>query len=381
MGDGGLTAGTLGKSHMPEDYSISLAAYTAGSSNRLIEDPEKRGPEQRMRGFESTYRNVIDYIVRITYRIWEQKNIGYIYDTYAEDSRVYDDYGLQRGSAKIVADTSHTINAFPGIELIADEIVWAGDDEVGFHTSHRTLIRGHNTGYSKYGPPTDRYIDVWCIANCVSLENQIFLEHVLYNNSSMLQQLGFDLHQAARDLADARPAGWSPDFSGDEGAASREIPKLAPIPAGGPGLDVEDFVRSLFHNVWNRRMLGVLHTTHADNVSFHGPTDRAFEGLEKYQQFLLTLLAVFPDLALKVDQVYWMGNDEEGYLTSVRWHAFGTHLGHGVYGPPTGRRARIWGITQHRIAGGKVVEEWALFNELDLMMQLLGSRTGEDAPG
>ena len=30
--------------------------------------------------------------------------------------------------------------------------------KVGFHTSHRTVIVGHNTGYSNYGPPTDRKV-------------------------------------------------------------------------------------------------------------------------------------------------------------------------------------------------------------------------------
>jgi hypothetical protein len=66
-----------------------------------------------------------------------------------------------------------------------------------------------------------------------------------------------------------------------------------------------------------------------------------------------------------------MGNDEEGYLSSERWSATGTHLGAGIYAAPTHRPVQIWGITQHKIVGGRLVEEWMLFNELDLMMQLL----------
>jgi hypothetical protein len=82
---------------MPSDYSISLRAK--GGTDRLLVNP---GSErvQPMRGFEDTYVDIIDYIVRITHRIWEEKDIGYIYDTYRHNSRVVDDYGLQYGRDK-----------------------------------------------------------------------------------------------------------------------------------------------------------------------------------------------------------------------------------------------------------------------------------------
>jgi len=173
-----LTRPKGGPRPMPKDYSISLGAK--GGIDRLLLNPGGKRV-QPMSGFEDTYVDIIDYIVRITHRIWEEKNMGYIYETYKHNSRVYDDYGLQYGREKIVQDTIHTINAFPDVRLYADEIIWAGDDEVGFHTSHRTVIIGHNTGYSRYGPPTGRKVVLWCIANCVALENEIFEEWVVYD--------------------------------------------------------------------------------------------------------------------------------------------------------------------------------------------------------
>ena len=148
---GRIAARPLSRRHMPTDYTISLAACTGRGTPNEKRIPDDFGPRQPMRGFEETYRNIIDYIVRITYRIWEDREVEYIGETYADDSRVYDDYGLQLGSRKIIDDTHHTTGAFSNIQLIADEIVWAGDDEVGFHTSHRTLIRGTNDGDSHYG--------------------------------------------------------------------------------------------------------------------------------------------------------------------------------------------------------------------------------------
>jgi predicted ester cyclase len=355
-----------GSRPMPKDYTISLAAK--GGADRLLLNP---GAErvQPMRGFEEIYVDIIDYIVRITHRIWEEKQIGYIYDTYRHNARVTDDSGLQYGRDKIVADTIHTINAFPDIRLYADEIIWAGNDEVGFYTSHRTMIIGHNTGYSRYGPPTGKKVVIWCIANCVALENEIFEEWVLYNNSSLLRQLGFDLREKAREFGSRRGTLDGASFGEPERTLGQGKPAHLP-PAAANGFDVEDFIRRAYHYIWNWRLVGKIDDAYATTMRFHGPTDRELYGRGEYKSFVLSLMAMFPDLVLQIDDLYWMGNAAQGYLASVRWSIVGTHRGVGVYGPPTGQRITMWGITQQRILHGRVAEEWMVFNEFEVMQQI-----------
>jgi predicted ester cyclase len=355
-----------GSRPMPKDYTISLAAK--GGTDRLLLNP---GAErmQRMRGFEETYVDIIDYIVRITHRIWEEKQIGYIYDTYRHNARVTDDSGLQYGRDKIVADTIHTINAFPDIRLYADEIVWAGNDEVGFYTSHRTVIIGHNTGYSKFGPPTGKKVVLWCIANCTALENEIFEEWVLYNNSSLITQLGFDVREKAREFGNLSGGLGDGRFGEPERVLGQGKPAHLP-PQAANGFDVEDFVRRAYHYIWNWRLVGKIDDAYGATMRFHGPTDREFYGRGEYKSFVLSIMAMFPDLALQIDDLYWMGNDTEGYLASVRWSIIGTHRGVGVYGPPSGRRITMWGITQQRIQHGRIVAEWMVFNEFEVLQQI-----------
>ncbi|MCY3864685.1 MAG: ester cyclase [Chloroflexi bacterium] len=360
---------TNGPGIMPPDYSISLAAK--GGTDALLRNP---GAErvQSMRGFEDTYVDIIDYIVRITHRIWEEKDIGYIYDTYRHNSHVYDDYGLQYGNDKIVADTVHTINAFPDIRLYADEIIWAGDDEIGYHTSHRTLITGHNTGYSRYGPPTGRKVTLWCIANCVSLENEIFAEWVTYDTANLVYQLGFDLRDMARKLGNELDDSGinDPRFGEAERLPGQDKPDYLEAPSKASGFDVEEFTRRAWHNIWNRRSLREVARAYDQSLNFRGATGRAFYGRGEYQSFILSIMAMFPDLALQIDDIYWMGNDSDGYLVSVRWSLTGTHRGNGVYGPPSGRRVNMWGITQQEIIGGLITKEWMLFNEFAVMQQI-----------
>lgn len=367
-----LQAQPLERRHMPDNYGISLARYTKRGTPTEARIPADFGTAQSLRGFEPTYRNIIDYIVRITYRIWEDRVVEYIRDTYHPQSQVFDDYGLQFGAEKIVSDTLHTTGAFSDIRLLADEIIWAGDDTVGFHTSHRTIIRGTNDGASKYGSATHKKVDVWCIANCVALDNRIFLEHVLYNTSDLLLQMGFDLREIAENLARAKPPGWPRSQSTWDALRAAARP-IRPISVAEPvsGFDVDAFVRAHFACVWNDKRRCDYQRTHAPNASFRGPSGRAAVGRDACADFSAQLLDSFPDLRLQVDEVYWMGNTREGYLCSTRWSAEGTHRGANLYGAASHKPAQLWGITQHRIVDGCIVEEWTMFNELDLLMQLV----------
>jgi len=377
----------LQRVHMPTDYRISLDAYTGrrGFGGGYVENerriPANFGPRQPLRGFESIYQNIIDYIVRITHKIWEDRDVDYIGDTYSDSSMVFDDYGLQLGNQKIIDDTHHTTGAFSNIRLIADDVIWAGNDEIGFHTSHRTIIRGLNDGDSKYGPATGRSVDVLVIANCVALENEIFLEHVLYNNSSLLRQLGLDLNKVAGQMALSAPAGWPRDTTTWQNLRSAGSPSL-PLSVSSPvdGFDVDLFERNNFLSMWNNCDYAPLGSAYSNDFTFRGPTDRVFSGAKPYQQFLASIRSAFPGMEFQVDEVYWMGNEDDGYLTSIRWSAAGTHAGDGLFGPASGCEVQLWGITQHRIIHGRIVNEWMLFNELDVMMQIAAARNQARRP-
>ena len=358
--------------HMPKDYSISLDAYRRGGTDRFLDREPEGLVSQPMRGFESTYVNIIDYIVRITHRIWEEKDIGYIYDTYSHDCKVWDDFGLQYGRDKIVADTVHTNNAFPDIRLVADEVIWAGDEDAGFHTSHRTKILGTNTGFSRFGAPTGKGIKLWCIANCVARANEIFHEHVIYDTAAMIQQMGFDVTEVARrmvetDNAAALPANFM--ASEPERMVGQGKPATETIP-GQPRDDMERLVRATLHTVWNRRNFGAIDKVYNPNVVVQGSTGRVYRGTGQLRSFIMSMVAMFPDLWMSVDDIYWMGNPEEGYVVSFRWSAMGTHKGNGPYGQPTGKEVHIWGINQWVIEDGTIQKEWMLFNEFGVLLQL-----------
>jgi len=135
--------------------------------------------------------------------------------------------------------------------------------------------------------------------------------------------------------------------------------------------NVEHVVRGLFHETYNRRNLSAIDRVYAPNVRWHGAPNREGYGRAEVRAMARGLLATFPDLGLHIDEVYWMGNEEDGHSASVRWTALGTHRGYGLYGTPTGRRVHLWGISQLYFVGDRIVEDWMLFNEFDVLAQLL----------
>ena len=361
--------------HMPNNFDISLKAYGGGGTAKSLNPVSKDLIIHSMKGFETQYKNIIDYIVRITYRIWEEKDIGYINDTYSYDCRVWDEFGLQSGAEKIVADTVHTNNAFPDIRLFADEVIWAGDEDASFHTSHRTIITGTNTGYSKFSKPTGKSVRLFCIANCVAKNNEIYYENVVYDTVALIKQLGLNVNQVAKEIANKGNIGpFAPDFKNSK--PKRITSQSKPISFEIPEKisNIREFAYAVFNTIWNRRNFSAIDNVYSDDIVFEGSTERKFKGKKQLRSFIISMIASFPNLALSVEDIYWMGNEQDGYLVSVRWGAIGTHKGNGSYGPPTNKECYIWGITQWQIENNKIIKEWTAFNEFGILMQLLGAK-------
>lgn len=365
------TNANLGRHHMPKDYSISVANYYRGGTDHFLLNPRTERV-QPMRGFEEQYTDIIDYIVRITHRIWEECSVGLIYDYYRHNSQVMDDYAVIHGRETIVENTIMAISAFPDLRGYADEVIWAGDENVGFHTSHRAVLVGHNTGFSHYGPPTNKKVSYWVIANCVSIENEIYEEWVLYNTTALISQLGFDVFRLARELTPRVDLNAMKDSRSGEPTRLPGLGKPPVLPPqAGKDFDVEDFVRRAFHEIWNWRLIGKVNDYYVSNVRFHGAGNRELYGTGQLRAYITSMLAMFPNLAHQIDHIYWMGNDQEGYRVSVRWSVEGSHRGPGLYGKPTGKPIFMWGISQLEIRNGKILEEWTLFNEFAVLQQIL----------
>jgi steroid delta-isomerase-like uncharacterized protein len=103
----------------------------------------------------------------------------------------------------------------------------------------------------------------------------------------------------------------------------------------------------------------------SDYVSYE-PTSGEVRGIEGARQFAANYRQAFPDLENIVEDMV-----AEGDKVVVRFRARGTHEGETeAFGPPTGKRMDITGITIKRVADGKIAEAWTNFDALGMMQQL-----------
>jgi steroid delta-isomerase-like uncharacterized protein len=102
-----------------------------------------------------------------------------------------------------------------------------------------------------------------------------------------------------------------------------------------------------------------------DYVSYE-PTSGEVRGIEGAKQFAAAYRQAFPDLQNTIEDMV-----AEGDKVVVRFRARGTHQGETeAFGPATGKRMEITGITIKRIFEGKIVEAWTNFDALGMMQQL-----------
>ncbi len=102
-----------------------------------------------------------------------------------------------------------------------------------------------------------------------------------------------------------------------------------------------------------------------DYVSYE-PTSGETRGIEGARQFAATYREAFPDLQTTIEDMV-----AEGDRVVVRFRGRGTHQGETeAFGPPTGKRMEITGITINRVSDGKIAEAWTNADTLGMMQQL-----------
>jgi steroid delta-isomerase-like uncharacterized protein len=108
-----------------------------------------------------------------------------------------------------------------------------------------------------------------------------------------------------------------------------------------------------------------LDEVYAPDVVWHMP-DQEVRGIQEARRFIAMFKSAFPDMSPTVEDVVAEG-DEVVTRVTLR----GAHQGESEeFGPPTGRRVEVQGITIHRIEGGKIAEEWNSYDNLSLLQQL-----------
>lgn len=101
------------------------------------------------------------------------------------------------------------------------------------------------------------------------------------------------------------------------------------------------------------------------NYVYHEPGAPEIHGREGLKQMIMMYLNAFPDLHMTDEDMV-----AEGDKVVVRGTMRGTNKGELMGTPPTGKPVTVTTIMVLRFAGGKVAEEWEVYDALGMMQQL-----------
>lgn len=341
----------------------------------IAEILKPQGPRrQQLDGFDPDYSDIVDYILRCTHRIWEQKDVGLIATHYAPDIRLHLMTGPIEGRDGVIAGTARTLAAFPDRTLTGEAVIWSAEGGGAFLSSHRIASRATNLGPSELGPATGARISFTTIADCLCKENLIIEEWLVRDYSAMAIQLGRHPRAVARRQADDdRKKGARAPWRIEAMRRIRETP-ATPFPTSAlprAENDPDAFARAVLDRIVNHRRFSVVRDAYSPAAHWAGPGGRRMFGWGEIAGWFTALIGSFGDARLTIDHIAAVDVDG-GKDIAVRWSLAGTHDGAGLYGPPSGEAIYVLAVTHWRIAHGRIVDEVTVFDEVALLRQIEG---------
>ncbi|MEM6639536.1 MAG: ester cyclase [Pseudomonadota bacterium] len=306
--------------------------------------------------------SVVDYILRITYEIWEQRGIDRIRDYYSADGPIYALAGVTRGAEVVVDGTRAMLDAFPDRILVGDDVVWSGTLTAGY-SSHRIISTMTHRGDGPLGPPTGRQARILTIADCLIEDGIIVREWLFRDQVSLVRQLGLDPVVVATTVRRGQT-----NETRDWLAAER-----ARLHAGGEHVDHPDtaWIVDTLHALLVTGDRDKVATSHAEFAALHAAGDDLKSGREPLERHYADLRRAFQLDHLSVDHVMTLDERADGQTVAVRWTACGEHVGDYLGLPATGRPVLIGGSTHWRRWNGRIIVEWTVFDGVGVLAQLV----------
>ena len=312
--------------------------------------------------------DIVDFILGITYEIWEERGVDLIHQYYGKDCVVWGLDGITHGAQAVVDATWATLAAFPDRKLVAEHVIWSGSRDDGYYTSHRLLSMATNEGPTMYGPATGGRIRMTNIADCVIEDGVITREWLIRDNMMFATQLAADPLAVARDMQANRTDEHQEWLDGEaERTRSTSVPDTAPV---DPVEDPTAFAWRVLNACWTGDR-ETFDSAHAPYCVLHRSPFRHYSGRHEVFDYYESLRRIIGDPSISIDHVATQSLSTNGADIAVRWSVTGTHTGPVMGVPPTGKPIYILGVTHWRCIAGRIAIEMTVFDDLAVLSQVV----------
>jgi len=318
-----------------------------------------------MKGFSNRWKDFPDYIIGITKEIWEDRGIATLDHYYAKDIPVRSPMGIQRGNEAVKASTMATINEFPDRELFGEDVIWSGDEETGYLSSHRLLTKATHSRDGQFGRATGKPWVVRVIADCAAKTDTIYDEWLVRDYGGMVRQMGM------------HPADYAQQLIDDEGGPEAALKPFT------PAMDVDGGYHGTGNdNEWGQRYAETLNRIMSSDfnhilteydrgaIGEYAGSETAI-GREDMVKFWVGLRSSFPSATFKIHHQIGREDPMMPPRAAIRWSLDGVHDGWGVFGRPTGAKVHVMGMCHAEYGPWGLRREFALYDEVAIWKQIL----------
>ena len=318
-----------------------------------------------MKGFDKKYKNFPDYILKITKQIWEGKDVDSIGEFYTDNIPVRSPFGITYGNKPVIEATYNTLKEFPNRQLLGEDVIWNGNDDKGYHSSHRILSKGTHLGDGFYGKPTGKDIYYRVIADCACKDNQVYDEWIVRDQGAMVRQIGYTPKEFAQIMIDKEGGLEKAKKLFDKNDIKPSDYYPINVEKSSPGENYSKILSKVFEGGYDFKDYN-----RASNI--YWPGNKLGHGREDISKFWNSLKDIFTDIKFTIEHVGYLDESNKNPRASIRWFLEGMHSEDSEdYGKKTNSKLFIMGINHVELNQDGVIREWVLFDEVAIWKQIL----------
>ena len=326
-----------------------------------------------MKGFDNQFKNLPDYILKITYQIWENNDVESIKKYYADTPQVSlptptrSPGGVIYGADPVIKSTKESKKLFPDRTLLGEDVIWTGNDKEGYFSSHRILSTSTHNNDGLYGEPTGKKLYYRTIADCACMNNQVYDEWLVRDQGAIVRQIGIEPKVFANNLISQE---GGPDKSSkpfDENTPVKSIYTSPILPSGNIG----ETYGNILTSIMNVNAEKTINDNYDRSIQQFQPGGQLHYGRDECIKFWKQLRSSFPDALFTIEHIAFTEEESQAKKAAIRWSLNGKHEGNGIFGQPSNAKIYVMGINHVEFGSMGIKNEWVLYDETMIWKQIL----------
>ena len=249
--------------------------------------------------------------------------------------------------------------------MLGEDVIWNGNDDAGYHSSHRILSKGTHLGDGSYGKPSGKNIYYRVIADCACKNNQVYDEWIVRDQGAMVRQLGYSPKEFAQKIIEIEGGIDKAKSLFDSKSDKKSNYKPMSVKPDSVGKKYSTILKNIFLSEYEFK-------DYDRSSNIFWPGNKIGHGREDVMHFWNSLKNIFSNIKFTIEHIGYLEEPDKNAKASIRWFLEGKHVNESKeYGKETNSNLFIMGINHVEFGNYGINREWVLFDEVAIWKQII----------